>query len=219
MSSRHLGIGMTSQRTRMRMVQRLREQGIRDEVVLGALAEVPRHMFVDEALAQRAYEDIALPIGFGQTISNPWVVARMVELARAGGMLDKVLEVGTGCGYQAAVLSRLARQVWSVERISQLLMRARAHLRELRIGNVRVKHGDGHLGLKEAAPFNAIVMAAAATHVPEALLEQLTDGGRLVMPLGSQDQLLTVITREADGFAQRSLEPVRFVPLVPGASA
>ncbi len=218
MSSRHLGIGMTSQRTRMRMVQRLREQGIRDEVVLGALAEVPRHVFVDEALAHRAYEDIALPIGFGQTISNPWVVARMVELARAGGPLDKVLEVGTGCGYQAAVLSRLARQVWSVERISQLLMRARTHLRELRIGNVRVKHGDGHLGLKEAAPYDAIVMAAAATHVPAALLEQLTGGGRLVLPLGSQDQLLTVITREADGFAQRSLEPVRFVPLVPGAS-
>jgi protein-L-isoaspartate(D-aspartate) O-methyltransferase len=218
MSSRHLGIGMTSRRTRMRMVQRLREQGIRDEVVLGAFAEVPRHMFVDEALAHRAYEDIALPIGFGQTISNPWVVARMVELARAGGPLDKVLEVGTGCGYQAAILSRLARQVWSVERISQLLIRARAHLRELRIGNVRVKHGDGHLGLKDAAPYDAIVMAAAATHVPEALLEQLADDGRLVMPLGSQDQLLTVITREADGFAQRSLEPVRFVPLVPGAS-
>jgi protein-L-isoaspartate(D-aspartate) O-methyltransferase len=219
MSSRHLGIGMTSQRTRMRMVQRLREQGIRDEVVLGALTEVPRHLFVDEALAHRAYEDIALPIGFGQTISNPWVVARMLELARSGGGLNQVLEVGTGCGYQAALLSRLARQVWSVERISQLLLRARAHLRELRINNVRVRHGDGHLGLKEAAPFDAIVMAAAATHVPEALLGQLAEGGRLVMPLGSQDQLLTVITREASGYAQRSLEPVRFVPLVPGASA
>jgi protein-L-isoaspartate(D-aspartate) O-methyltransferase len=219
MSSRHLGIGMTSQRTRMRMVQRLREQGIRDEVVLGAFTEVPRHLFVDEALAHRAYEDIALPIGFGQTISNPWVVARMLELARSGGGLNQVLEVGTGCGYQAALLSRLARQVWSVERISQLLLRARAHLRELRINNVRVRHGDGHLGLKEAAPFDAIVMAAAATHVPEALLGQLAEGGRLVMPLGSQDQLLTVITREASGYAQRSLEPVRFVPLVPGASA
>ncbi|HTS51661.1 MAG TPA: protein-L-isoaspartate(D-aspartate) O-methyltransferase [Burkholderiales bacterium] len=218
MSSRHLGIGMTSQRTRMRMVQRLREQGIHDEVVLGAFAEVPRHMFVDEALAHRAYEDIALPIGFGQTISNPWVVARMLELVRAGSPLDNVLEVGTGCGYQAALLSRLARQVWSVERISRLVTRARVHLRELRIGNVRVKHGDGHLGLKVAAPYDAIVMAAAATHVPEALLGQLTDGGRLVMPLGSQEQLLTVITREADGFAQRTLEPVRFVPLVPGAS-
>ena len=218
MSTKHLGIGMTSQRTRMRMVQRLREQGIADELVLGALAEVPRHIFVDEALAHRAYEDIALPIGFGQTISNPWVVARMLELARAGGPLDKVLEIGTGCGYQAAVLSRLARQVYSVERISQLLMRARRNLRELRITSVRVKHADGHLGLKEAAPYDAIVMAAAATHVPEALLTQLAPGGRLVMPLGSREQLLTLITREGDGFTTQSLEPVRFVPLVPGAS-
>jgi protein-L-isoaspartate(D-aspartate) O-methyltransferase len=219
MSSKHLGIGMTSQRTRMRMVERLRSQGIRDELVLGALAEVPRHIFVDEALAHRAYEDIALPIGFGQTISNPWVVARMLELARAESTLDNVLEVGTGCGYQAALLSRLARQVWSVERISQLLTRARIHLRELRITNVRVKHADGHLGLKGAGPFDAIVMAAAATHVPEALLEQLAPGGRLVMPLGGRDQLLTLIAREGDGFSRRTLEPVRFVPLVPGASA
>jgi protein-L-isoaspartate(D-aspartate) O-methyltransferase len=219
MSSGHAGIGMTSQRTRMRMVQRLREQGIRDELVLGALAEVPRHIFVDEALAHRAYEDIALPIGFGQTISNPWVVARMLELARAAGPLAKVLEIGTGCGYQAALLSRLARHVYSVERISQLLMRARIHLRELRITNVRVKHADGHLGLKEVAPYDAIVMAAAATHVPEALLEQLAPGGRLVLPLGSGEQLLTLITREAAGFARQTLEPVRFVPLVPGASA
>jgi protein-L-isoaspartate(D-aspartate) O-methyltransferase len=218
MSGRHAGIGMTSQRTRMRMVQRLREQGIRDELVLGALAEVPRHIFVDEALAHRAYEDIALPIGFGQTISNPWVVARMLELARAAGPLDKVLEIGTGCGYQAAVLSRLARQVYSLERISPLLMRARIHLRELRITNVRVKHADGHLGLKELAPYDAIIMAAAATHVPDALQAQLTPGGRLVMPLGSREQVLTLITREGDAFVQQSLEPVRFVPLVPGAA-
>jgi protein-L-isoaspartate(D-aspartate) O-methyltransferase len=218
MSSNHIGIGMTSQRTRMRMVQRLREQGIRDEVVLNAMGEVPRHIFVDEALAHRAYEDIALPIGFGQTISNPWVVARMVELARNGGPLGKVLEIGTGCGYQAAVLSRLAKQVYSVERISQLLMRARLKLRELRITNVRVKHADGHLGLMDVAPYDAIVMAAAATHVPDALLAQLAPGGRLVMPLGSQEQLLTLITREGDSFTRQSLEPVRFVPLVPGAS-
>jgi protein-L-isoaspartate(D-aspartate) O-methyltransferase len=218
MSSNHLGIGMTSQRTRMRMVQRLREQGIGDEVVLNAMGEVPRHIFVDEALAHRAYEDIALPIGFGQTISNPWVVARMLELARNGGPLGKVLEIGTGCGYQAAVLSRLAKQVYSVERISQLLMRARLKLRELRITNVRVKHADGHLGLKDVAPYDAIVMAAAATHVPDALLAQLAPGGRLVMPLGSQEQLLTLITREGDSFTRQSLEPVRFVPLVPGAS-
>jgi len=218
MSSRHLGIGMTSQRTRMRMVERLREQGIRDELVLGALSEVPRHIFVDEALAHRAYEDIALPIGFGQTISNPWVVARMLELARAESALENVLEVGTGCGYQAALLSRLARSVWTVERISQLLVRARIHLRELRITNVRVKHADGHLGLKDAGPFDAIVMAAAATHVPEALLEQLAPGGRMVMPLGGREQVLTLICREEDGFSQRTLEPVRFVPLIPGAS-
>jgi protein-L-isoaspartate(D-aspartate) O-methyltransferase len=218
MSGRHAGIGMTSQRTRMRMVQRLREQGIRDEVVLGALAEVPRHIFVDEALAHRAYEDIALPIGFGQTISNPWVVARMLELARAAGPLDKVLEIGTGCGYQAALLSRLARQVYSVERISPLLMRARIHLRELRITNVRVKHADGHLGLKDVAPYDAIIMAAAATHVPDALQAQIAPGGRLVMPLGSREQVLTLITRDGDAFTQQSLEPVRFVPLVPGAA-
>jgi protein-L-isoaspartate(D-aspartate) O-methyltransferase len=218
MSSNHLGIGMTSQRTRMRMVQRLREQGIRDEIVLNAMGEVPRHIFIDEALTHHAYENIALPIGFGQTISNPWVVARMLELARNGGTLGKVLEIGTGCGYQAAVLSRLAKQVYSVERISQLLMRARLKLRELRITNVRVKHADGHLGLKDVAPYDAIVMAAAATHVPEALLAQLAPGGRLVMPLGSQEQLLTLITREGDSFTRQSLEPVRFVPLVPGAS-
>jgi protein-L-isoaspartate(D-aspartate) O-methyltransferase len=219
MSSNHLGIGMTSQRTRMRMVQRLREQGIRDEVVLNAMGEVPRHIFVDEALAHRAYEDIALPIGYGQTISNPWVVARMLEIARNGGALGKVLEIGTGCGYQAAVLSRLAKQVYSVERISQLLMRARLKLRELRITNVRVKHADGHLGLNDGAPYDAIVMAAAATHVPDALPAQLAPGGRLVMPLGSREQLLTLITREGDGLTRQSLEPVRFVPLVPGAPA
>jgi len=218
MNTRHLGIGMTSQRTRSRMVERLREQGIRDEVVLSALAEVPRHIFVDEALAHRAYEDIALPIGFGQSISNPWVVARMLELARADSALENVLEVGTGCGYQAAVLSRLAQRVWSIERISQLLMRARIHLRELRIANVRVKHADGNLGLKDAAPYDAIVMAAAATHVPEALLEQLAPHGRLVMPLGGRDQLLTLIVRDAGGFTRHTFEPVRFVPLVRGAS-
>jgi protein-L-isoaspartate(D-aspartate) O-methyltransferase len=142
----------------------------------------------------------------------------MLELARAGGPLHKVLEIGTGCGYQAAVLSRLAPQVYSVERISQLLMRARRNLRELRITSVRVKHDDGHLGLKEAAPYDAIVMGAAATHVPEALLTQLAPGGRLVMPLGSREQLLTLIIREGDGFITQSLEPVRFVPLIPGAS-
>jgi protein-L-isoaspartate(D-aspartate) O-methyltransferase len=217
MTGRHAGIGMTSQRTRMRMVERLRDQGIKDERVLGAFAEVQRHIFVDEALAHRAYEDIALPIGFGQTISQPWVVARMLELAGAGVTLDSVLEIGTGCGYQAALLARLARHVYSVERIRELLTRARRNLYELRITNVRLKHADGHLGLKESAPFDAIIMAAAATHVPDALLEQLSPGGHLVMPLGNREQYLTVITRAAERFDRQTLEQVRFVPLIPGA--
>ena len=199
------------------MVERLRDQGIRDEVVLGAFADIPRHIFVDEALAHRAYEDISLPIGFGQTISQPWVVARMLELVRGGAALGKVLEVGTGCGYQAALLSRLAQEVYSVERIAALLMKARVHLRELRITNVRLKHTDGHFGLKDTGPFDAIVMAAAASHVPEALRDQLAEGGRLVLPLGTREQNLTVVERTAEGFVQTTLEPVRFVPLLPGA--
>jgi protein-L-isoaspartate(D-aspartate) O-methyltransferase len=217
MSTRHLGIGMTSQRTRMRMVERLRDQGIRDETVLAAMAEVPRHIFVDEALAHRAYEDIALPIGFGQTISNPWIVARMLELARGGAPIGKALEIGTGCGYQAAVLSKLAREVYSVERISALLMKARVNLRELRIGNVRLKHADGQFGLKDAGPFDAIVMAAAAAHVSDALLGQLAPGGRMVLPVGTRQQHLTLVERTSDGLTRTTLDPVRFVPLLPGA--
>ena len=217
MSTRHLGIGMTSQRTRMRMVERLRDQGIRDETVLAALAEVPRHIFVDEALAHRAYEDIALPIGFGQTISNPWIVARMLELLRGGGQLGKTLEIGTGCGYQAAVLSKLAREVYSVERISALLMKARVNLRELRISNVRLKHADGQFGLKDAGAFDAIVMAAATAQVPEALLDQLAPGGRMVLPVGTRKQHLTLVERTPEGLTRTTLDPVRFVPLLPGA--
>jgi len=216
--SRQTGIGMTSQRTRLRMVERLRTQGIKDERVLAVFAEVQRHIFVDEALAHRAYEDTALPIGFGQTISQPWVVARMLELAGAGAGLNTVLEIGTGCGYQAALLSRLVRHVYSVERIQELLTRARRNLHELAITNVRLKHADGVIGLKASAPFDAIIMAAAATHVPDALLEQLGEGGRLVMPLGNREQFLTVITREAEGFDRQTLDEVRFVPLLPGAS-
>lgn len=199
----------------MRMVERLREQGIKDERVLNAFAQVQRHVFVDEALAHRAYEDIALPIGFGQTISKPWAVARMLELVCTGS-LESVLEIGTGCGYQAAVLSRLARHVYSVERIRELLTRARRNLHELNITNVRLKHADGHNGLKESAPFDAIILAAAAPRVPDALLEQLSPGGRLVMPLGNRRQHLTVVTRELDGFSREPLEQVRFVPLLPG---
>jgi protein-L-isoaspartate(D-aspartate) O-methyltransferase len=216
--NRHSGIGMTSQRTRLRMVERLRDQGIRDEAVLAALAEVPRHIFVDEALAHRAYEDIALPIGFGQTISNPWVVARMLELMRGAQPLGKVLEVGTGCGYQAALLSRLTREVFSVERLSPLLMKARVRLRELGIGNVRLKHTDGSLGLKDAGPFDGIIIAAAAPAVPDALREQLAPGGRLVLPVGTREQHLVLIEHGPQGFTQTALDPVRFVPLLPGAA-
>jgi protein-L-isoaspartate(D-aspartate) O-methyltransferase len=218
MTASHSGVGMTSQRTRLRMVARLRDQGIGDEAVLSALAEIPRHIFVDEALAHRAYEDIALPIGFGQTISRPWIVARMLELLRAGQSLGRVLEIGTGCGYQAAVLARLAHEVYSVERLSSLLMKARVKLRELRIANVRVKHADGQFGFKDAQPFDGIVMAAAAASVPKALVEQLAVGGRLVLPLGAREQHLTLVERTPQGVSQATLDAVRFVPLLPGAS-
>ena len=218
MNSRISGIGMTSQRTRMRMVERLRDLGVRDEVVLGAMADVARHMFVDEALASRAYDDVSLPIGFGQTISNPFTVARMVELARAGRALGKVLEIGTGCGYQAAVLSRVAREVYSIDRIAGLLSKARVRLRELGIRNIKLKHGDGHLGLKGSGPFDAIVLAAAATHIPEALAAQLVEGGRLVLPLGTREQRLVVVERDRDGFSQSVLDDVNFVPLIAGVA-
>lgn len=217
MNAANSGIGMTSQRTRMRMVERLRSQGIRDEVILGAMGEVPRHIFVDEALASRAYEDISLPLGFGQTISSPYTVARMLELLRSGGTLGKVLEVGTGCGYQAAVLSRLAREVYSVERLAPLLTKARRHLRDARAHNVRVRNADGQLGLPEHAPFDGIVVAAAGNHVPQALLDQLAVGGKIVIPLTHHgQQSLHVIERTAQGYADRKVEDARFVPLLPG---
>lgn len=219
MNTRISGIGMTSQRTRMRMVERLRDQGVKDEQVLAAMLDIPRHMFVDEALSSRAYDDVSLPIGFGQTISNPFTVARMVELARGGRALEKVLEIGTGCGYQAAVLSRVAKGVYSVERLAGLLSKARVRLRELGIRNVKVKHGDGHAGLKEVGPFDAIVIAAAATHLPELLAEQLAQGGRLVLPLGTREQRLVLVERNAEGFTQSVLDEVKFVPMIAGVSA
>ncbi len=217
------GIGMTSARTRGRMVERLREQGIRDEVVLAAMGEVPRHLFVDQALESRAYEDTALPIGFGQTISNPYIVARMAELARhgeagQGRALGRVLEIGLGCGYQAAVLAKLAREVVSLDRIAQLVGKTRVRLRELRINNVRPKHGDGMHGAKDFAPFDAIVIAAAFGEVPQELLAQLADGARLVMPLGHAAQTLCVIERNDEQFTERHLEAVKFVPLLPGVA-
>jgi protein-L-isoaspartate(D-aspartate) O-methyltransferase len=219
------GIGMTSQRTRARMVERLREQGIRDERLLGAMGAVPRHIFVEEALASRAYEDTALPIGFGQTISQPYVVARMIEalgVADAGTRpLGKVLEVGTGCGYQAAVLAQLAPDVYSVERLRSLSDRARANLRGLRISNLRLVHGDGYAGLKEAAPFDSIIVAAAARAIPDALVEQLANGGRMVLPLhmpgaARDEQRLMLFERNGRTVLQTELDSVRFVPLTAG---
>jgi protein-L-isoaspartate(D-aspartate) O-methyltransferase len=212
------GIGMTSARTRGRMIERLREQGIRDEMVLAAMGMVPRHLFVDQALESRAYEDTALPIGFGQTISSPYVVARMGELARNGRELGRVLEVGMGCGYQAAVLARIAREVVSVERIASLVGKTRARLRELRINNVKPKHGDGMAGVRDLAPFDAIVIAAAFAEVPEVLKQQLAEGGRLVMPRGGQAQALCVVERNGDQFVEHLLEEVKFVPLLPGVA-
>ena len=216
MNSRLSGIGMTSQRTRMRMIERLREQGIADEAVLNAMNEIPRHIFVEEALAHRAYEDIPLPIGFGQTISQPYIVARMTELLTAGKRLNKVLEIGTGCGYQTAILARLAAEVYSVERLLPLLVRARRNLRELHITNVRTRHADGHAGIPEAAPFDGILATAAATHVPDALKQQLAVGGRMVIPLGTQQQVLYLIERSEQGFSQTELDAVRFVPMLSG---
>jgi protein-L-isoaspartate(D-aspartate) O-methyltransferase len=215
------GIGMTSARTRARMVERLREQGIVDELVLAALNSVPRHIFVDEALAGRAYDDAPLPIGHGQTISQPWVVARMTELARNGRELDSVLEVGTGCGYQTAVLAHVAKHVYSVERIHALVAKARRNLQSLKLKNVALKHGDGSHDLGEALAVDAIVVTAGATHVPTPLLRYLKPGGRMVLPLAQSGdergvQRLTVLEATAAGLKEQTLDAVRFVPLLSG---
>ena len=216
------GIGMTSDRTRARMIERLRADGIRDEVVLSAMNAIPRHIFVDEALAIRAYEDSPLPIGSGQTISQPWVVARMSELARIGRQLDDVLEIGTGCGYQTAVLAQIAKTVYTVERIVALVNKARRHLQALKIRNVRLAHGDGSADLGEALSVDAIVVAAGATHVPTPLLRYLKPGGRLVLPLTKSEegergaQRLTVIEMAPGGLREQVFDTVRFVPLLPG---
>ncbi len=213
------GIGMTSQRTRTRMIERLRDQGIADERVLAAMAAVPRHIFVEEALSSRAYDDTALPLGFQQTISRPYVVARMIELLLTGHALGKTLEVGAGCGYQAAVLAMLTRELYAVERIEPLLARARKNLGQLRLSHVRFKHADGHWGLPEAAPFDTIIVAAAAASTPPALLDQLAPGGRLILPLAGAakgEQTLSLIERTASGYAETRYDVVRFVPLVAG---
>lgn len=213
------GVGMTSLRTRERLVQRLMEQGISDYRVLDVMRTTPRHLFVDEALAHRAYEDTALPIGHSQTLSQPYIVARMTEvLLGAGGKLDKVLEVGTGSGYQTSILARLVPQVYSVERIKPLQDKARERLRRLALHNVQLRHADGGFGWPEMGPFDGILSAAAPAVVPEELLAQLAPGGVLVIPVGAREQQLHLIIRDdaSDKFITRVLEPVRFVPLVPG---
>ncbi|MEP7328258.1 MAG: protein-L-isoaspartate(D-aspartate) O-methyltransferase [Betaproteobacteria bacterium] len=215
------GIGMTSVRTRTRMVERMREQGIKDESVLAAMTEVPRHVFVDEALAIRAYDDVPLPIGHGQTISQPWVVARMTELARNGRELGDVLEIGTGCGYQTAILAGVARHVYSVERIGALVAKARRHLQSLKLRNVSLKHGDGSHDLGEPLAVDAIVITAAATQIPTPLLRYLNPGGRMVLPLAQAGaargtQRLTVLELAPTGLKEITLDAVRFVPLLSG---
>jgi protein-L-isoaspartate(D-aspartate) O-methyltransferase len=211
------GIGMTSARTRERLVQRLKDNGIRNAVVLDRIRSVPRHLFVDEALASRAYEDVALPIGFGQTISQPWIVARMTEALLEGGALNDVLEIGTGCGYQTAVLAPLVGKIYSIERVAPLLERARERLKELEIRNVRFRHSDGAQGWPTHAPYDGILVAAAPHAIPDVLLDQLAPGGRMVVPIGAEgEQELVRITREDNRIKRERLGAVAFVPLVQG---
>jgi protein-L-isoaspartate(D-aspartate) O-methyltransferase len=215
--SRFAGIGMTSARTRDRLVQRLRDQGIANLAVLDRIRNVPRHIFVDEALASRAYEDTALPIGFGQTISQPYIVARMSEALLEGGPLAKVLEIGTGCGYQTSVLAPLVGRIYTIERIAALQKRARERCAELMIRNVRFRHGDGSLGWRAQAPFDGILVAAAPLTIPEALASQLALGGRLIVPVGPEgEQQLLRFTRREQGIERRVLGAVSFVPLLGG---
>ena len=198
------------------MVERLREQGVTDQRVLHAMGLVPRHLFIEPALAHRAYDDSALPLGFAQTISQPYVVARMIELLIAGRELGKTLEIGAGCGYQAAVLGVLTKQVFAVERIAPLLTRARENLKQAKLTHIRLKHADGNIGLREAAPFDSIILAAAPSAIPAALLEQLAVGGRMILPLGGVDQILCLVERSESGFTETRFDAVRFVPLLPG---
>lgn len=217
MKPEHRGIGMTSQRTRERMIKRLREQGIADPRVLDVLRVLPRHIFVDEALASRTYEDTALPIGYGQTISQPYIVARMTEiLLEANSALEKVLEVGTGSGYQTAVLAKLVGNVFSVERIRPLLDNARRRFQELNLYNILLHHSDGAWGWQEHAPYDGIIVTAAPSQIPESLLQQLAVGGRLVSPVGGQQQQLILITKTPEGYERQAVKQVTFVPMLPG---
>ena len=211
------GRGMTSERTRERLIQRLRDEGIRDERVLEVMRQVPRHIFVDEALASRAYENTALPIGMKQTISQPYIVARMTEALLQGEELDRVLEIGTGSGYQSAVLAPLVRRVYTVERIAPLLEQARARFRALHLRNIHCKHSDGSVGLPDFAPYDGILVTAAPEGIPRPLVEQLKPGGRMILPIGSaQGQALVKVTRTGKGYDTELLEPVHFVPLLGG---
>lgn len=217
MIANHRGIGMTSQRTRDRLIQRLIHKGIKDPNVLAVMRELPRHLFVDEALASRAYEDTALPIGHSQTISQPYIVAKMTELLLEGMPKKSLLEVGTGSGYQTAVLSRLVERVFSVERIAPLQNQARERFYQLKYNNIKLKHSDGSWGWEEYAPYDGIIVTCAPEHVPEGLLKQLAPGGRLVIPVGgSSGQSLYVIDRNGQKFEQTILDPVSFVPLLSG---
>lgn len=219
--TRQRGIGMTSQRTRDRLIQRLRDSGISSEAVLGAIRNTPRHIFVDEALSHRAYEDTALPIGYGQTISQPYIVARMTELALSAGRPERVLEIGTGCGYQTAVLAQLVQRLFSVERIEPLLDRAIQNLSSLRLSNVVCRLADGTMGWAERGPFDVILGAAAPVRVPPELLAQLAPGGMLILPVGQDgEQMLTLVRRDGDSenYDEYPIEPVRFVPLLSGVT-
>ncbi len=219
MRQRFEGIGMTSRRTRERMIARLREQRIKNQAVLEVMLETPRHIFVEEALESRAYEDMPLPIGYNQTISQPYIVARMTELLLAKGPLDKVLEIGTGSGYQTAVLAQLVKMVYTVERIYPLQQRARRRLQDLHLRNVRLKHSDGGWGWEDYAPYDGIIVTAAPAEVPQALLDQLAPGGVLVIPVGDgRDQTLQRITRTETGNHVENIEAVVFVPLLAGVT-
>ncbi|MEM6582335.1 MAG: protein-L-isoaspartate(D-aspartate) O-methyltransferase [Pseudomonadota bacterium] len=210
------GIGMTSQRTRERLIQRLMEQGIGNFAVLDVIRSTPRHLFLDEAMAHRAYEDVALPIGYQQTLSQPYIVARMTELLLGAGTRSRVLEIGTGSGYQTAILAQLVDEVFSVERIKPLQQRARQRMRQLKLRNVHMNHADGGLGWAEQGPFDGILAAAAPERIPDCLLRQLDMGGRLVIPVGGEQQALQVVTRTTEGFETETVETVKFVPLRPG---
>lgn len=217
MSADHQGIGMTSQRTRDRLIARLKEQGIKNTDVLAVMRELPRHLFVDEALASRAYEDTALPIGHGQTISQPFIVAKMTEILLQGLHKQKVLEVGTGSGYQTAVLSRLVDRVFSVERISPLQNQARERFYQLKLNNIKLKHSDGSWGWEENGPYDGIIVTCAPEQVPDSLLKQLAQGGRLVIPVGgNNNQSLRVIDRSGSNYEETEMDAVSFVPLLSG---